>query len=102
MLWRGGQKLEGCDKIVCRFLVAVCLLVMRLNLFLLLLLDDLPNLLLQLWWDDELVIRVWLGGGIEVTPLLPNGDVPRLLYEVLVPSLAGHRAVSSSPSTQSP
>lgn len=97
----GGQKLEGCDKVVCRFLVAVCLLVVRLDLFLLLLLDDLPDFLLQLWRDDELVIRVRLGRGIEVAPLLPDGSIGCLLYEVLVLSLAGHRAISSSPAAQS-
>lgn len=97
----GEQKLEGCDKVVCRFLVAVCLLVVRLDLFLLLLLDDLPDFLLQLWRDDELVIRVRLGRGIEVAPLLPDGSIGCLLYEVLVLSLAGHRAISSSPAAQS-
>lgn len=97
----GGQKLEGCDKVVCRFLVAVCLLVVRLDLFLLLLLDDLPDFLLQLRRDDELVIRVRLGRGIEVAPLLPDGSIGCLLYEVLVLSLAGHRAISSSPAAQS-
>lgn len=40
-----GPKLEGCDEVVCRVLVAVCLLVVRLNLFMLLL-DDLPHFLL--------------------------------------------------------
>lgn len=97
-----GQKLEGCDKVVCRFLVAVCLLVVRLDLFLLLLLlDHLPDFLLQLWRDDELVVRVRLGRGIEVAPLLPDGSIGCLLYEVLVLSLAGHRAISPSPATQS-
>lgn len=95
-----GQKLEGCDEIVCRFLVAVCLLVVCLHL-LLLLLDDLPDFLLQLWRDDELVFGVRLGGSVEVTPLLPDGGVARFLYEVLVLPLAGHGAVSSSPAAQS-
>lgn len=40
-----GPKLEGCDEVVCRVLVAVCLLVVCLNLFMLLL-DDLPHFLL--------------------------------------------------------
>lgn len=97
----GGLDLEGCDKVVSRCLVAVCLLVVCLNLFmLLLLLDDLPHFLLQLRWDDKLVVRVWLGGGVEVSPLLLNGGVGCLLYEVLVPSLAGHGAVSSSSAAQ--
>lgn len=99
----GAQTLEGCDEIVCRFLVAVCLLAVFLNLFLLLLLlDDLPDFLLQLWRDDELVVRVRLGGSVEVAPLLPDGSIGRLLYEVLVPPLAGHGAVSSGPAAQSP
>ena len=93
-------ELEGCDEVVRRFLVAVCLLVVCLDLFLLLLLllllDDLPDFLLQLWRDDELVVGVRLGRSVEVAPLLPDRGVGRFLYEVLVPSLAGHGAVGSS------
>lgn len=94
-------KLEGGYKIVCRFLEGVCLLVVCLHLLLLLLLNDLPHLLLQLWGNDELIIWVWLCRCIEVAPLFPDRGICCLLNEILAPGLAGHRAICPSSPSQS-
>lgn len=91
---RSGE-LEGRDVVFCcRQGLGVCLVALGVCLTLLLLFHDLPDLLLQLGRNDELVVRVRLGRSVEVTSLLPDGSVAHLLYHILAPPLTRHRAVT--------